>query len=404
MIKRIIAVAFFYTLTNLYANEIDFRQVIFGNAYENIIEVESNDFFNQFPETRNIEDYGQGEIINQIKYKEKHFPNDLSYLIRWYDENLKLDEHFIYSKEKKYYFRVFKEQYGNDIFYRMLVSLYELDDKKLLDWQNNYYEQELFYQISDDELIHVGSYTYRYPVGTQGGTFPVYNNVEIIQRKNKVNGIIVYSFYNAQTTMMDWKTTWQGHEGAYFTLDDIENISQSSSKNLKSAAITLNSYSSINEFDFETIKDIYFSLPLIDSKRPFMYTLQNAFDGKKTTSYVEATENSLFEISVFVEMNVEKIAIINGYASNLETYLDNNQVKQIRRDIYKVIDKNPINIGKIEKELSTNNLDYQIINWNENPSFICSEIYKGKKYNDTCIAEINFYTSEKEWLFGDINE
>ena len=195
MIKRIIAVAFFYTLTNLYANEIDFRQVIFGNAYENIIEVESNDFFNQFPETRNIEDYGQGEIINQIKYKEKHFPNDLSYLIRWYDENLKLDEHFIYSKEKKYFFRVFKEQYGNDIFYRMLVSLYKLDDKTLLDWKNNYYEQELFYQISDDELIHVGSYTYRYPVGTQGGTFPVYNNVEIIQRKNKVNGIIVYNFY-----------------------------------------------------------------------------------------------------------------------------------------------------------------------------------------------------------------
>ena len=80
MIKRIIAVAFFCTLTNLYAKEIDFLQVIFGNAYENIIEVESNDFFNQFPETRNIEDYGQGEIINQIKYKEKHFPNDLSYL------------------------------------------------------------------------------------------------------------------------------------------------------------------------------------------------------------------------------------------------------------------------------------------------------------------------------------
>ena len=78
MIKRIIAVAFFYTLTNLYAKEIDFRQVIFGNAYENIIEVESNDFFNQFPETRNIEDYGQGEIINQIKSKEKHFPNDLA--------------------------------------------------------------------------------------------------------------------------------------------------------------------------------------------------------------------------------------------------------------------------------------------------------------------------------------
>jgi hypothetical protein len=403
MIKRIIAVAFFYTLTNLYANEIDFRQVIFGNAYENIIEVDSNDFFNQFPETRNIEDYGQGEIINQIKYKEKHFPNDLSYLIRWYDENLKLDEYFIYSKEKKYYFRIFKEQYGNYIFYRMLVSLYELDDEKLLDWQNNYYEQELFYQISDDELIHVGSYTYRYPVGTQGGTFPVYNNVEIIQRKNKVNGIIVYNFYNAQTTMMDWETTWQGHEGAYYSINDILTIENNSSKSIKSAGLSLNSYDTESQLPSKSMF-IGMPNPLIDSKRPFMYTLQNAFDGNKTTSYVEATENSLFEISVFVEMNVEKIAIINGYASNLETYLDNNQVKQIRRDIYKVIDKNPINIGKIEKELSTNNLNYQIFTWNENPNFMCSDIYKGKKYNDTCLAEINFYTTEKGWIFGEIDE
>lgn len=404
MIKRIIVIFFLCTLTYLYAKEIDFRQVIFGNAYENIVEIDANSFFYQFPETKKIEDYGQGEIINQIKYQEENFPNDLSYLIRWYDENFKLDKHFIYSNEKKYYFRIFKEQYGNIVFYRMLVSLYELDDKKLLDWQNNYFEQELFYQISDNELIHVGSYTFRYPVGTQGGTFPVYNNVEIIQRKNKVNGIIVYCFYNAKTTMMDRETTWQGHKGAYFNLDDIENISQISSKNMKSAAITLNSYLSIDEFDFGPIKDIYFSLPLIDSKRPFMYTLQNAFDGKKTTSYVEATENSLFEISVFVEKNIEKIAIINGYASNLETYLDNNQVKQIRRDIYKVVDRKPINIGKIEKELSTNTLNYQIFTWNENPSFMCSDIYKGKKYNDTCLAEINFYTSEKGWIFGEIDE
>jgi hypothetical protein len=294
-------------------------------------------------------------------------------------------------------------QYGNYIFYRMLVSLYELDDEKLLDWQNNYYEQELFYQISDDELIHVGSYTYRYPVGTQGGTFPVYNNVEIIQRKNKVNGIIVYNFYNAQTTMMDWETTWQGHEGAYYSINDILTIENNSSKSIKSAGLSLNSYDTESQLPSKSMF-IGMPNPLIDSKRPFMYTLQNAFDGNKTTSYVEATENSLFEISVFVEMNVEKIAIINGYASNLETYLDNNQVKQIRRDIYKVIDKNPINIGKIEKELSTNNLNYQIFTWNENPNFMCSDIYKGKKYNDTCLAEINFYTTEKGWIFGEIDE
>ena len=63
MIKRIIVIFFLCTLTYLYAKEIDFRQVIFGNAYENIVEIDANSFFYQFPETKKIEDYGQGEII-----------------------------------------------------------------------------------------------------------------------------------------------------------------------------------------------------------------------------------------------------------------------------------------------------------------------------------------------------
>ena len=401
MIKRIIAVAFFYTLTNLYANEIDFRQVIFGNAYENIIEVESNDFFNQFPETRNIEDYGQGEIINQIKYKEKHFPNDLSYLIRWYDENLKLDEHFIYSKEKKYYFRIFKEQYGNYIFYRMLVSLYELDDEKLLDWQNNYYEQELFYQISDDELIHVGSYTYRYPVSTQGGTFPVYNNVEIIQRKNKVSGIIVYCFYDAKTTMMDWETTWQGHEGAYYSINDILTIENNSSKSIKSAGLSLNSYDTESQLPSKSMF-IGMPNPLIDSKRPFMYTLQNAFDGKKNTSFVENTENNLFDVIICYDSIVKKIAIINGYASDKITYNNNNRIKTVSRTIYDYDGKNIIE--KKLLSLKDDILDYQIFEWNCDTVFHVDSIYNGTKYNDTCISEVNFYCKDLGWIFGEIDE
>ena len=404
MIKRITLIMVLFSITYLYAKEIDFRQVIFGNAYENIIEIDINKFFNQFPETRNIEDYGQGEIINRIRYNEERFPTDLSYLIKWYDEKVEFDNQFIYSKEKNFFFRIFKEQYGNDIFYRMLVSLYELNDKILLDWQNNYFEQELFYQIADNELIHIGSYTYRYPVGTQGGTFPVYNNVEIIQRKNNVKGIIVYTFYNAKTAMMDWETTWQGHNGVYFTLDEIKKISKFSSKILRSTGINLNSYSSIEELPFESIKDIYFSLPLIDSKRPFMYTLQNAFDGNKETSYVEDTENNLFKIHIYVDKKVEKIAIINGYASSLDSYLNNNQIKQISRELYKIVDGSPVKIGTKEQVLSTNNLTYQIFSWNEVPAFECSEIYSGKKYNDTCLSEINFYTTEKGWIFGDLYE
>lgn len=33
----------------VYAKDIDYRQVVFGNAYENIVEVDVNDFFTKFP-------------------------------------------------------------------------------------------------------------------------------------------------------------------------------------------------------------------------------------------------------------------------------------------------------------------------------------------------------------------
>ena len=394
MINRLIYFCFFTLCSFLYAKDLDYRQVVFGNAYENIIEVNSDAFFEKFPTTKNIEEYGQGYIIQNIKYEEEHFPDDLSYLKKWYDESLKLEKHFIYSKEKQFYFRVFKEQYGNDIFYRMLVSLYKLDDKTLLDWKNNYYEQELFYQISDDELIHVGSYTYRYPVGTQGGTFPVYNNVEIIQRKNKVNGIIVYNFYNAQTTMMDWKTTWQGHEGSYFSIDDIITLEKNSSTPLKSANLSLNSYDTETQLPSNSIF-IGMPNPLIDSKRPFLYTLQNAFDGMKNTSFVEDTENSLFDVIICYDSIVEKLAIINGYASDKITYTNNNRIKTISREILD---------NKINQNVEDDILNYQIFNWECDTVFQVDSIYKGAKYNDTCLAEINFYTKEKGWLFGDINE
>ncbi|MBP3607056.1 MAG: hypothetical protein J6J11_01890, partial [Treponema sp.] len=50
----------------VYAKEIDYRQVVFGNAYENIVEVDVNDFFTKFPKAKNVESYGQGPIAYTI--------------------------------------------------------------------------------------------------------------------------------------------------------------------------------------------------------------------------------------------------------------------------------------------------------------------------------------------------
>ena len=49
-------------------------------------------------------------------------------------------------------------------------------------------------------------------------------------------------------------------------------------------------------------------------------------------------------------------------------------------------------------------LSYQFIDTPKKPQWvIVTDIYKGEKYNDTCIAELNVKT-DKGWLFGDIDE
>ena len=86
-----------------------------------------------------MESYGQGPIAYTINRNSSYFM-DNKYLVMWDD----IDTDWCnmeYAKDINLYFRVFKEQYGKDIFYRILVSFYELDDKTLLDWKNNYYYQ-----------------------------------------------------------------------------------------------------------------------------------------------------------------------------------------------------------------------------------------------------------------------
>lgn len=125
---------------------------------------------------------------------------------------------------------------------------------------------------------------------------------------------------------------------------------------------------------------------LWDEKAPLKYALCNAFDGNPATSFVENTEDDLIQIDIWLGKAVDKMAIINGYAQNESLYLNNNRVK---------------NVGGYFL-LQDNVLEYQyILCRGTNINF--TENYIGKKYNDTCIADINFLYNGS-WLFGDINE
>jgi hypothetical protein len=158
---------------------------------------------------------------------------------------------------------------------------------------------------------------------------------------------------------------------------------------------------SMNSFDIYTYNDLpYISISasscLVDPDIPLRYSLQNAFDGDPATSYVENTEDDLIKLEfsgIYRYGYINKIAIINGYAQNNQLYLQNNRIKTIKQ------------IKNIENTILRDNyLLYQFVDMPNKPQFVIVEdIYKGLKYNDTCIAELNVKT-DFGWLFGDIDE
>lgn len=127
---------------------------------------------------------------------------------------------------------------------------------------------------------------------------------------------------------------------------------------------------------------------LWDERYPLHYALQNAFDGDPATSYVENTEDDLMEITFQGCFDYKKIRIINGYAQNKNLYLSNNRVKKMNNYI-----------------LSDNIMEEQLVTFNEEQiSVEVQDLYKGEKYNDTCIAELNVLSNKRGWLFGEIDE
>ncbi len=91
-------------------------------------------------------------------------------------------------------------------------------------------------------------------------------------------------------------------------------------------------------------------------------------------------------IDVWLGKVVDKMAIINGYAQSESLYKSNNRIREIGNHFV----------------LRDNILDYQYIPA-RGTNIPFTGIYEGTKYNDTCIAELNYYY-EKTWLFGDIDE
>lgn len=149
------------------------------------------------------------------------------------------------------------------------------------------------------------------------------------------------------------------------------------------------------------ICDVKVDFPLIDSNNPFKYSAQNAYDGDPSTSYVEDTEDDLFEIRFelnehekeFENIKIVGFNIINGYSASNELYLSNNRIKRISFGSK----KNPM-FYNLKDEI----LDFQDIVLERSLYVLtiqCLEVFNGNLYKDTCLSEINILFENTATLF-----
>ena len=298
--------------------------------------------------------------------------------------------------------KVFKEAVNGDTFYWVLVPGNRMNDtKKMMEGVSWVSEKHYFLglvRVEDgrDRLLFLHP---TLNIDTDGRSFYyAVRTYQIIKGKDRNKGIIYYEnrfrFDTKEvpgTKFNDVRKVKGQPVGfitaAHYYLFEEEPAETEYCEYLPGFALRNWDYINIYAPDF-----------LWDLNDPLKYGLQNAFDGNPATSYVENTEDDLFEIKIYDAKYHPLFAIINGYAQNEKLYMDNNRVK----------------LFNYNYNLSDGTLNYQFIKGQGDTKLVVKDFYKGLKYSDTCIAELNmkavkdFYAElkpeESDWIFGDIDE
>jgi len=334
------------------------------------------------PELRNVMPNSWRKVTKLTAAEEQAFVRENRAVFEETKNYLILDVFYVRHDVREYkYYLIYKQQVGTDTFYRILWTKNEKPDflsPNISFWQSLLYKG-----------VVVGEASYFSIVATQDSYLGVFYSLDIISGKEKAKGILKTLVSTIIEESKNNANVWNivsyekgqlsgGVYGLYYLMEEA----------LKKAAGK----------EHLVIKIEGSRECLIDPKIPLRYGLQNAFDGDPSTSYVENTEDDLIMIKIARKgITFRKIAIINGYAQNMTLYKDNNRIKTIylfsllKNEFYKM-------------ELADNTLGWQFIETDDDGDIRATEIYRGEKYNDTCIAEFNVYTEQYGWLFGDIDE
>jgi len=150
--------------------------------------------------------------------------------------------------------------------------------------------------------------------------------------------------------------------------------------------ILLSSYAISDEKSNFEINDIVTSSNLKDKKDVYRYDESKLIDNDSNTCWVEGKKGSGIGEKITIKFSkveiINELYILNGINSPKYYYL-NNRVKILNINGYD-IELDDAGINKIQtiilpKELKVKELTLKIVS-----------VYKGKKWNDTCISEIGF--------------
>ena len=371
---------FFILLSTISIHATDIRQLMFGNNYETIQEVDSSQIFDEYPD---VKTYMDTLNISEFKWKDSELNNGV----------------------QKRYYRTFEQIIGNEKFIRVVKGACELTDEFILNWRNPYkraveghsYITQLFY-IAEDEIYAIGKFTVMEANGYtwENGTNLKYEMVEIIQRNDNVKGFL----FNYLEDRIDHHNRAEengvyeevyANTAEYYRFEDIITNATEKCGNVKYA----------RAYEDSQYVLIEASQPLVDSKRPFMYTINNAFDGNTGTAYVENTDDNLFYIKVFNnnKENVTHLLVVNGYSDSESLFYQNNRIKSVEDYYYTEYGTKMIHSEKkiiIEDKYFIS----QLIPWTST-CFAVSSIYKGNSFDDTCISELDFKLETYGFIFWD---
>ena len=304
-------------------------------------------------------------------------------------------------KSEKIYTQIYKEKCNDLEIYRILSSTVTIEEALLVtvidgiytdEKKDHFLDREAISEIDffkeDKDYRYIASTKYGFTAGFQTGFGYEYGNIMYRAKNSKDVGVFITNAINR-----------------FVVLDGNEFVFRKCKNQVKGYAECL--YYDIRDLlEGETDKYIRIESSdyLVDSKSPLKYSIQNAFDGNPATSYVENTEDDLMKV-IFQyrgQYYVKRIGIINGYAANKNLYNSNSRIFKMKCGALATTTNlypDPINI-----EFKDNEMSYQYFDFLSDTHFYVTDIFKGQKYSDTCLAEINLYTNKEYWLFGEVDE